>query len=111
MVLFLCPIGVRKAHDADTATAIRNVSVFKFSVCANCMLIGAITKVVAVLFKISDSVMVIIIIIAIINQGTIYDAYFVKIWTIISVVPLLSRAAPKGITEAKRIITGHSTLE
>ena len=79
MVLFLCPIGVRKAHDAETATAIRNVSVFKFSVCANCMLIGAITKVVAVLFKISDSVMVIIMIIAIINHGSIDDAYFVTV--------------------------------
>ena len=67
MVLFLCPIGVRKAQDADTATAIRNVSAFKFSVCASCMLIGAITKVVAVLFKTSDSVMVIIIILSLIH--------------------------------------------
>ena len=75
------------------------------------MLIGAITKVVAVLFKISDRVIVIIISIAIINQGSIVNAYLVKTCTISSVVPLLSRAAPKGMTEAKRIITGHSTLE
>ena len=75
------------------------------------MLIGAITNVVAVLFKISDRVIVMIISIAIINHGSIVNVYFVKICTISSVVPLLSSEAPKGITEAKRIITGHSTLE
>ena len=61
MVLFWCPMGVKKEHDAPIAVAIKKGSTCTCSVCAKLMAMGAITTVVAALFMKSESVMVTII--------------------------------------------------
>jgi len=61
IVLFLCPIGVRKAHEAATATAIRKGSGLTPRLPAICTEMGAAIRQVATLFRKSDRVMVTII--------------------------------------------------
>ena len=60
-VLFLCPIGVKNAQDAATATHIKNGSAFTPRLSAMSIAIGAAITAVAVLFMTSDSVIVTII--------------------------------------------------
>jgi hypothetical protein len=57
-VLFLCPIGVRNAAEAATATAIRNGSGLTARRSAMVIATGAATMAVAVLLRMSDSVIV-----------------------------------------------------
>ena len=57
-VLFLCPIGVKNAQDAATATPIKNGSGLTPSRPAISTAIGAAMTAVAVLFMTSDKVIV-----------------------------------------------------
>ena len=57
-MLFWCPIGVRNAHDAATATAIKNGSGLTLSFSAAVRPTGPITTAVAALLMILDSAMV-----------------------------------------------------
>ena len=66
--------------------------------------------VVALLFSMSDKVIVKIINKLIINHGSRPMQKFVNASTISEVVPLVSKAVPRGIIEARSTITGHSTL-
>ena len=90
-------MGVKKAHDAAMAIAIRKVSGFMCKFSASFIPIGAITMVVAVLFSMSDKVIVKIINKLIISHGSRPMQKFVNASTISEVVPLVSKAAPRGI--------------
>ena len=60
-MLFLCPMGVRNAQDAPTATAIRNGSGLTPSLLAMSTAMGAEITAVAVLLSTSDRVITTII--------------------------------------------------
>ncbi len=108
-VLFLCPIGVRKAHEAATATPIRKGSGLTCSVLAMSRAIGAEITAVAVLFITSDRVMVTTISKASTAGAGRSPARPTMPRAISAVPPLASSAAPIGIIEPSSTMTGHST--
>src|SRR5210317_361936 len=109
MVLFLWPMGVRNAQDAATATAIRNESGLASSRVAISMPMGAAISAVATLFNTSERVMVTSI--RMVSTATVGQPAVQSTIALATRVlpPLFSRAAPIGIIEPRRTITGHST--
>ena len=109
IVLFLCPIGVRNAHDAATATAIRNGSGLTPSWCAMSTPIGAAMSAVATLLSTSER-LIVTIINAARTATTGNPAVQLTIVLAMSAVPPLdSNAVPIGINDPSKMMTGHST--
>ena len=107
-VLFLWPIGVKKAQDAPIATPIRYESGLTLRRCAISTATGAAIIAVATLFITSESVMVTMISKTKISTGENNSDKPTKLDAINAVPPVASKALPIGIIEPKRTITGHS---
>jgi hypothetical protein len=100
-------MGVRKAAEAATATAIRNGSGLTSSVSAMVIATGAATIAVAVLLSMSDSVIVTTISTVRIAQAG-QPSVRSRPSAISAVPPEVSSAAPSGIIEPRSTTTGHS---
>src|SRR5210317_1850804 len=108
-VLFLWPIGVRKAHDAATATPIRNGSGLTLRRAAISIAMGAAMTAVAVLFMTSDNVIVTITRSVKTTTGENPADKSTMLPAINAVPPVDCSAPPIGIMEPSRTMTGHST--
>ena len=103
-------MGVRKAQEAATATAIRNGSADTPSRSDNVIAIGAMTTAVAALFMMSDSVMVTTMISTSTRTGPAPDASARMASAISAVAPVVCSAWPTGMSAPNSTMTGQSTL-
>ncbi len=108
-MLFWWPIGVRKAQEAPTATAIRKLSGLTARRSAMPTEIGAMTTAVAALFMMSDSVMVTISTSVSSSAAGKPAAMSTSPLAISAVAPLASSAPPTGIIAPSSTMTGQST--
>ena len=107
-VLFLWPIGVRKAQLAATATVIRKGSGLTPRLSAILTATGAAMTAVATLFMMSESVIVTTISTVRMAQAGQPAVWATMVSAISLVPPEFSRAMPSGINEASNTMTGHS---